>query len=187
VDEAMPLISQALEGLHYAHSSPIPKVRLADGSYGPGKGLVHRDIKPSNLLLHGRGENRILKVGDYGMAKAFDQAGCTGLTRPGTMAGSCGFMPRQQLLDYISAQPEVDVWAIAATLYYMLTGTTPRDFPGNVDPLKVVLQSEPIPILKRNRTLPKRLAGVIDEALQDSPRIRVNSIAAFKRQLERSL
>ncbi|RYX85674.1 FHA domain-containing protein [bacterium] len=187
VDEAMFLIFQVLDGLHYAHHAPIPRVRLANGSYGPGVGLVHRDIKPCNLLIDGYGKSRVVKVSDYGMSKAFDKAGMTGITRPGSFAGSFHFMPRQQILEFGDSLPEVDVWAAAASLYYMLTGSPPRDFPPGVDPHMVVLQQSPVPIRQRNGALPKRLAKVIDEALVDYPTIGIRDIATFRKRLKAAL
>ncbi|BCM91949.1 serine/threonine-protein kinase PrkC [Abditibacteriota bacterium] len=184
VDEALFLMFQVLDGLHYAHYAPIPRVRLADGSYGPGVGLVHRDIKPCNLLLDGYGKSRVVKVSDYGMAKAFDKAGLTGITRPGSFAGSFHFMPRQQILEFGESLPEVDVWAATASLYYMLTGSPPRDFPPNVDPHAVVLQNAAVLIRQRNPALPKRLAKVIDEALVDYPAIGIRDIATLKKRLK---
>jgi len=73
----------------------------------------------------------VAKVGDYGLAKAFDAAGLSGQTNTGVAAGQTYFMPRQQVINYKYAGPEVDVWAMAATLYHMLTGNFPATFPTN--------------------------------------------------------
>ncbi len=75
VDEAVEIGLQALDGLHHAHTATVPFVKQADGTIGPGVGLVHRDIKPANLFLTGWGSGRVVKVGDYGLAR--------GSTRPG--------------------------------------------------------------------------------------------------------
>src|SRR5262249_62098035 len=96
--------------------------------FGPGKGLVHRDIKPANLFLTGWGSGRLVKVGDFGLAKAFAESGLSGGTRTGDVGGTYEFMCRQQVAYYKDAGPEVDVWSLAASLYYLLTGQTPRDF-----------------------------------------------------------
>jgi hypothetical protein len=166
-DEAVPITLQMLDGLQHAAEL----------------GLVHRDIKPSNVLLAGD----IAKIGDFGLAKAFDQAGLSGLTRTGTTAGTVAYMPRAQLINFKYAKPEVDVWATAATLYAMLTGTTPRDFPPSTDPILVVLQKPPVPVRQRNPALPRRLAEVIDEALIDNPRITVTSADTFKQALQEAM
>ena len=74
---------QCLAGLEYAHNADLGSVKLADGTLGRGRGLVHRDLKPQNLFLCGSGGSRVGKVGDFGLAKAFDQAGLSGQTRTG--------------------------------------------------------------------------------------------------------
>ncbi len=176
VAEAVPLILQALDGLEYAHNV-----------FGPGDGLVHRDLKPHNLFLSGSGAERVVKVGDYGLAKAFDEAGLSGLTRSGDVLGTPSFMPRQQVINFKYAKPDVDVWAMAASLYYLLTGTIPRDFPKGKDWWQVVLQTNAVPIQRRLPSLPKRLADVIDHALIDKPAISFSTAAAFKRALQEVL
>ncbi|MBU2665991.1 FHA domain-containing protein [Actinoplanes bogorensis] len=163
VEEAVTLIRQAEAALRYAHSAEIP-VLLADGSTATGRGLVHRDIKPQNLLLTSDGR---LKVADFGLAKAYDQAGLSGRTPTGAIAGTVAFMPRRQVIDYKYARPEVDRWALAACLYWMLTGTTPRDFPAGADPVAVVLREPPVPVRERMSALPAALADAIDAALID--------------------
>jgi serine/threonine-protein kinase len=187
VAEAVAIILQALDGLHYAHGAAVPNIPLADGGVGSGKGLVHRDLKPHNIFLCGSGPGRVAKVGDYGLAKAFDLAGLSGQTATGAIAGTPGFMPRQQVIDFRCARPEVDVWAAAASLYWLLTGTTPRDFPRSKDPWQIVLQDAPVPIRERRTDIPPKLAAVIDEALRDRPDITFRTAADLKRALEEAV
>lgn len=186
VGEAVPILLQVLEGLEYAHSAEIPNVRQADGSFVKGRGLVHRDLKPANIFLAFAGKSPTAKIGDYGLAKAFDSAGLSGQTVSGTTAGTPAFMPRQQVINFKYAKPEVDVWAAAATLYYILTGTPPRDFTGT-DRWLAVLQTEPVPVRFRDASIPQPLAEVIDFALADKPEIHFKSAAEFKQALERVL
>lgn len=182
VDEAMPIILQALDGLAYAHYAPIPNVKQGDDSLGEGRGLVHRDLKPANLFLTTVDGKRITKIGDYGLAKAFDLAGLSGQTMTGITGGTPHFMPRQQLINFKYAKPEVDIWALAASFYYMLTCTYPRNFTGK-DPFLVILQTDAVPIRQRIASIPKQLAAVIDLALVDRPEIHFKDAAFFKQTL----
>ena len=130
-------------------------------------GVVHRDLKPQNIFLHNEGGERMVKIGDYGMAKAFDAAGLSGHTMTGALAGTPVFMCRQQVIDFKFAKPEVDVWAAAATLYFVLTGKFPRDFQTGQDVWQTVLSQPTTPIRKRRLTIPRKLANVVDAALDD--------------------
>lgn len=186
VEEAVPLILQCLGGLDYAHHAKIP-VRLANGTVENRLGLVHRDLSPHNLFLDGSTGIRRAKVGDFGLAKAFDAAGLSGQTSTGVAAGKPYFMPRQQVVDYLFSKPEVDVWAMAASLYNMLTGCMPRDFPRHKDVWQVVLTDSAVPIRERVASIPRRLAEAIDLALIDKPKIKVQTASEFKRMLEKAL
>ena len=186
VDEAVEIALQALDGLAYCHKADIPFVKQKGGGYGPGKGLVHRDIKPANLFLTGWGSGRVVKVGDFGLAKAFAESGLSGGTRTGNVGGTYEFMCRQQVAYYKDAGPEVDVWSLAASLYYLLTGCPPRNF-GDGDRCLAVLESDPVPILQRRRDLPVRLATVIDAALKEEPAMTFQTAAAFRRALEEAV
>jgi len=184
IEEATNIILQVLDGLEYAHKTDIPYVKLADGRISRGRGLVHRDIKPQNILLSNTNGSRVAKISDFGLAKAFDMAGLSGWTRTGIAAGTPFFMARQQVVNFKYSKPDVDVWAVAASLYNMLTGAFPRDFPGGKDPWQVVLQNNPVPIRRRNALIPGKLARVIDEALVDRPSIRIKTAAELKRALK---
>ncbi|MET9375179.1 protein kinase [Streptomyces sp. NPDC002992] len=168
VAEAVPIALQVLDGLDHAHR----------------QGVVHRDLSPSNILLHENADgSTTAKAGDFGIAKAFDQAGLSGLTRTGTTAGKPHFMPRRQVIDFKKAPPAVDVWALAACLYQTLTGRTPRDFPRDKDPWQIVLQSPAVPIRRREPDIPGALADVIDHALRERPRIGFSTAAELSEAL----
>jgi eukaryotic-like serine/threonine-protein kinase len=186
IDEACGYILQALDGLHHAHTVAL-QVRQMDGLMRSVTGLVHRDISPANLLLAGSSSAPVVKVGDFGIAKAFELAGLSGMTRTGDVMGKPFYMPRQAVVNFKYARPAVDVWAMAATLYELLTGTVPRDFPRGSEPFLVVLHQDTVPIRQRNSSIPRRLAEVIDRALQDKPEIGFQTAFAFKQALEEAL
>jgi serine/threonine protein kinase len=134
------------------------------------RGLVHRDLKPANIFLGGP-EGLIPKIADIGVGKLYNNSLTYSHTRTGSVAGSPATMPRQQIQDFNHAGPEVDIWAAAASLYKLLTGDYPRDFPEDEDPWRVVLNKSATPILERRADLPPNLAATIDKALVDNPRI----------------
>lgn len=183
VETSLEIILQALDGLEYAHHVEVSNVRLADGTFGSARGVVHRDIKPQNLLLTKEGGALVAKLGDYGLAKAFDLAGLSGVTLTGRVGGTIAFMPRQQIINYKYAKPEVDVWAMAATLYNMLTGWAPREFTPGSNPVRVVLDTNAVPIRQREPSITPRLAKAIDEALIDEPGIKIKTAREFKQAL----
>lgn len=161
--EAVRVTLDVLAGLAHAHAAEVPGVRLADGTTRSTRGVVHRDVKPQNVLVAGG----VARLADFGLAKAYEVAGLSGLTRTGQQGGSLGFMPRAQVLNFRHAPPSVDVWAAAATLYWMLTGATPRDFPAGADPVAVVLREHAVPVGVREPAVPARLAAAVDEVLAD--------------------
>ena len=148
--QVLRLAAGALDGLAAAHAA----------------GFVHRDIKPDNLLLAGDGT---AKLADFGLAKSFQQAGLSGMTATGAVAGTFYFMPREQLTNFRQVRPVSDVWSMAATLYYLLTAQYARDFKSRPDPLAVILRGGVVPIRDRDPFLPDDLADVLDRALLDDP------------------
>ena len=185
--QAARFILQVLDGLDYIHRVEITDVRLRDGGVGMGRGLVHRDLKPANIFLTVSGGKGRAKVADVGVGKAFDMAGLSGHTMTGSVAGSPAFMPRQQVINFKYAKPDVDVWAAAATMYSIITGEYPRDFNVHVDPWRVVLESAAIPIREREPGVPRSLADVIDRALVDRPEILVKSALELKTDILKAL
>jgi serine/threonine protein kinase len=165
VGEAVALIRQVLDVLEYA--------RTVRG------GVIHRDLKPSNLLLTGSSPAAV-KVADYGLARAFEDAR---LTRSADVLCTPAFCPRQQAINSRDVGPEVDVWAAAACLYYLLTKSFVRDHPPGYDALMVATLQPVVPIRRRRPDLPAALADVIDRALVEEPAVPSHSAAEFREAL----
>jgi len=183
-DHAIPIMLQVLDGLEYAHHAQVPHARE-----DPAHGLVHRDLKPANILFADFFGLRMTRIGDFGLSKAFDRAGLSGLSYTGGRMGSPFFMPRLQVINCRYSHPDVDVWAAAACLYYLLTGAPPRDLPRDKDPFMVLLNTNPIPIRDRDTTIPRKLADVIDLALyeESGKPLYFQSAAAFKNAVQQAL
>ncbi|MGX1315477.1 serine/threonine protein kinase [Streptomyces calvus] len=182
-DAAVALFLDVLDGLHHAHTAPLEALD-AEGRRVPVTGVVHRDIKPHNLLLTGDPSAPRVKIADFGLAKSYELAGASGLTRTGASAGTPAFMPRQQVVNFKYARPDVDVWAVAASLYYVLSGgCTPRDFPPGRDPWLTAWHGAPVPLSERAPDTPARLARLVDDALTDTPHIRFATAAALRSAL----
>ena len=179
---AVGIARQALKGLEYAHQAEL-SVTLKSGEDRTVHGIVHRDLSPQNLFLTNVDGKSLVKVGDFGLAKAFDTAGFSGHTFTQDIAGKPAFMAREQVTNYLKSLPQVDVWAMAASLYNMLTGAYPREFEKGRDPWQIVLTTDPVPIQDRDSSISNELARVIDNALVDSPNIAVKSANQFRSQL----
>ncbi len=84
-------------------------------------GIVHRDVKPSNVLIDEHGD---AQLADFGIALLADDERHT---RTNISMGSVAFMAPEQRIDARSVGPEADVYAAAATLYNLVSGSTPVD------------------------------------------------------------
>jgi hypothetical protein len=115
---------QAALGLQHAHEA----------------GLVHRDIKPGNLMLSSDGRRALVKVLDFGLAKAGREQAAIELassgagggpaaggqtTRTGQMLGTPDFIAPEQISDSQAADIRADIYSLGCTLYYLLAGCPP--------------------------------------------------------------
>ncbi|GAB4301168.1 MAG: hypothetical protein Fur0025_41230 [Oscillatoriaceae cyanobacterium] len=185
-DVAVPIALQLLDALEYAHNAEVPYLKQPDRSFAPGRGWAHGDIQPQNILLtslDANPHNLEVKLSNYGVTRSFDLLGLSGLSVTDPKLYSPYFLPRQQAINFQSNLPAADIWAVAACLYYMLTGTYPRNF-DKKDPWLVALQTHPVPIQQRLPSVPLPLADLINLALTDYPRMRFTNPRAFKQALE---
>jgi non-specific serine/threonine protein kinase/serine/threonine-protein kinase len=94
------------------------------------KGIIHRDLKPSNVLVAPHDGVPVVKVIDFGVAKALGQSltDKTIYTRFAQMIGTPLYMsPEQAEINQLDVDTRADVYALGVLLYELLTGTTPFD------------------------------------------------------------
>ena len=87
------------------------------------KRINHLDVKPANIMIRSDNDGAVLV--DFGLAKEYDNAGSEVSTTPSGM--SHGYAPPEQYRPGGVGEfsPKVDIYALGATLYKLLTGTTP--------------------------------------------------------------
>lgn len=108
IADACEIVRQAASGMAYVHAN----------------GIVHRDLKPSNLMITVAGEVKIL---DLGLARITgEQLTDDELTTVGQLMGTLQYMAPEQLENSHQVDERTDVFSLGATLYKLLTGTTPH-------------------------------------------------------------
>ncbi len=131
-------------------------------------GFVHRDIKPANLLLDRAG---VVKILDLGLVRseADADAGLTKQLDNRSILGTADYVAPEQAVDSSNVDIRADIYALGATLYYMLAGRTL--FPEGRTAQKLVWQQikEPSPITRLRPEVPAGLADVVHTMLQKKP------------------
>src|SRR5262249_44084394 len=92
------------------------------------KGVIHRDLKPSNVLVSRHDMTPVVKVIDFGVAKALGQelTDKTLLTGLAQMVGTPLYMsPEQAGMSDLDIDTRSDVYSLGVLIYELLTGTTP--------------------------------------------------------------
>lgn len=140
--------------------------------------LVHRDVKPGNILLTGDGQ---AKLTDLGLLKDLGADG--DLTRSRTSLGTAAFMAPEQFGNAKHVDARCDVYGLAATFYYVLTGCMPFAGHGPLTVLRAKLRND---FVSPRHVVPS-LSDAVDQALCTAlyadPAGRQRSIADFANQL----
>jgi len=106
-DQALAIVPQVCEALHYAHK----------------QGIVHRDIKPENILLDKEGN---IKIADFGLARLVNkEATAYTLTQADQRMGTPHYMAPEQIEHPSKVDHRADIYSLGVVFYEMLTGELP--------------------------------------------------------------
>ncbi|MFQ3660978.1 MAG: protein kinase [Chloroflexaceae bacterium] len=140
--EVLAWADQALAALEYLHTREPP--------------VLHRDIKPQNLKLTAEGQVVLL---DFGLAKGIG---------PGAPQSLFGYTLQYAPLEQIQGSgtdPRSDLYALAATLYHLLTNRAPVSAPARAEAL-LAGQADPLPPVHQvNRQVPLEVSAVLGQTL----------------------
>jgi serine/threonine protein kinase len=189
------LLESLARAIHYAHQH----------------GVVHRDLKPANILLggvrgqgsgvsEGRGVSEetkesgagdqtrlvvgVAKITDFGLAKQLDAS--VGQTATGAVLGTPSYMaPEQAGGKSKEIGPAVDIYALGAILYEMLTGRPPFRAASAIETLDLVRNQEAVSPRSLQPRLPRDLETVCLKCLAKEPRKRYVSAEDLAEDLRR--
>jgi WD40 repeat protein len=170
---AAALVATVARAVHYAHR----------------RGILHRDLKPANILLAGRSgespERWSPLVADFGLAKRVEGASVAGLTQSGSIVGSPGYMAPEQAEGTREAiTTAVDIHALGAILYELLTGRPPFRAGTVLETLRLVREEEPPRLRAVNPRVDRDLETIVLKCLEKAPSRRYASAEALADDLE---
>ncbi|MFD6155730.1 ABC transporter substrate-binding protein [Nocardia sp. NPDC060256] len=159
---AVEIIAETAKALDYAHAV----------------GVLHRDVKPANIMLSRptAGQDERVLLTDFGIARLRDDA--HQLTRTGMFAATLAYAAPEQL----SATPvdhRSDQYALACTLFWLLSGTAPFTADNPAAMIAAHLHQSPPLLSTRQPHLPPALDAVLTKALAKRPADRFHSCTEF--------
>ncbi len=138
--------------------------------------------------LHDSWVNYIPKVADFGLAKLLNNDAASGeaLTKTGEVVGTPSYMaPEQARAEGASVGPAVDVYALGAVLYELLTGRPPFVAETPLETLLQVVHDEPVSVARLCPSVPRDLATVTMKCLEKEPSRRYPTAGALADDLSR--
>lgn len=167
--EAVAIIARCCHGLVAIHAA----------------GLIHRDLKPENIFLTPgpAGASTEPKIGDLGMAR--HAGGDDRMTMTGTACGTPAYMAPEQIRGSGDLDSGVDVYAMGATLFTLLTGRAPFDG-ATAYVLTHAVLSQPVPDMRKwNQQLTPGVIGLVEKAMAKDRTQRHRDVRELLLDLER--
>ncbi len=161
-------IVDAAAGIHAAH-----ELRDAEGR---ALGVVHRDVSPQNVLFTRAGTTKVI---DFGVAKA--RGRLAEETASGSIKGKIRFMSPEQAVG-APGDRRVDVWGLAAVLYFMVTGAHVHERDTDLAVLQALASGTAVPPLPD--AVPEAIRRVVANALAPRAEDRTPTAKAFGDALE---
>lgn len=167
IGRALSYARQAAVGLDYAFRN----------------GIIHRDIKPGNILVDRQGAARIL---DMGLARFFkDHADLLTLKFDDKIVlGTADYVAPEQVANSHTVDIRADIYALGATLYFLLAGHPP--FPSGTVSQKLLWHrtKEPAPIRQLRPEVPEAVAAVVAKMMAKDPKTRYQTPGQLAAELE---